>query len=535
MTQRTRRRLTVEFILIAALIGVMLGYWIPGVLATGADSFSFVDRLVDVHSQIARYYVNQPDEEKLTEGAINGMVDTLGDKYTLYFTAEELAGFETITTGTFSGIGAEIEQRDNHIAVVAPIEDSPAYKAGILCGDLILAVNGESLENVSTEEAVKKITGEEGTPVTLRIRRSGEADHDITIIRAKVKIATIRGIDRDAAGHWHYLLDAEHHIGYIRMTQFSEPTYDALVAAIGELKARGPINGLILDLRYNPGGLLDSAVKIGDLFLPSGVIVSTRGRASPERKWEAEKDGTLPDFPMIVLVNGGSASASEILAGALKYNNRAIILGERSVGKGSVQQIIPLDKGAGGIKLTTALYYMPNGQNIHRLPNAERWGVDPTDGFYVPMTFDQQKKMVEVRRDNNIHLPADGKVSPEWINEHLADPQLAAAMKSMIVKLGTGEFEKVGPGDANLFTHIARKDNLEREKIRLREGIGKIDEELAKEEKILETGTPGSNTPETASSKPEQSDPLGPPASAGGESPAPAIPAPQAQPQPAAP
>lgn len=510
MTQRTRRRLTVEFITLAVLIGVMLGYWIPGVLATGADSFSFVDRLVDVHSQVARYYVNQPDEEKLTEGAINGMIDTLDDRYTMYFTAEELASFETITTGIFSGIGAEIEQRDNHIGVVAPIEDSPAYKAGILSGDLILAVNGESLENVSTEEAVKKITGEEGTPVTLRIRRSGEADHDITIIRAKVKIATIRGIDRDPAGHWHYLLDAEHRIGYIRMTQFSEPTYDALVAAIDELKAQGPINGLILDLRYNPGGLLDSAVKIGDLFLPSGVIVSTKGRASPERKWEAEQDGTLPDFPMIVLVNGGSASASEILAGALKYNHRAIILGERSVGKGSVQQIIPLDKGAGGIKLTTALYYMPNGQNIHRLPNAERWGVDPTDGFYVPMTFDQQKKMVEVRRDNNIHLPADGKVSPEWINEHLADPQLAAAMKSMIVKLGTGEFEKVGPGDANLFTHIARKDNLEREKVRLREGISKIDEELAKEEKILETGKeppPPEVKAETASSKPEQSAP----------------------------
>jgi len=492
VTQRTRNRLTLEFVILAVLVGALLGWQIPDVLGRRLDAYNFFDPVVDIRAEILRNYVEEVDEKELLHGAINGMLEQLDDPYTVYFTAEQLQSFEKHTRGTFSGIGAEIDQRDGYIGIVSPLEDSPAFEAGIVAGDLILAVDGNSLEGVSTEEAVKRITGPEDTPVTLTVRHPDGTEEKITIVRQRIEIETVKGLARNEQQHWDYMLDPNSKVGYIRMTQFSQPTYDALTSAMDELQTRG-MRGLILDLRFNPGGLLDTAVDTADLFLDDGTIVSTRSRSDIERKWEAESDDTLSDFPMVVLVNEASASASEILAGALKYNDRAIVLGTRTVGKGSVQQIIPLDGGSGGVKLTTSLYYMPNGQNIHRHPDDERWGVDPSDGFYVALSSEELKAMLEARRNNDFPRPSTDpsvQVDPNWVRQHMADPQLAAALKTMQVKLGTGDWKKVGPSNTAILVHLSRRERLEKQRDQIMQRVHEIDDELEQIDRIIAEGDP---------------------------------------------
>ncbi len=497
MTQRTRNRLTVEFVILAVLIGALLGWRIPEVVGKRLDAYDFFNPIVDIRAEVLRSYVRDVDERELLHGAINGMLDQLDDPYTVYFTAEQLESFEVHTRGTFSGIGAEIDQRDDYIGIVSPLEDSPAFEAGLVAGDLLLAVNGESLEGVSTEEAVKMITGPEGTDVTLTIRRPDGTEQDITITRRRIEIETVKGLARDDQQHWDYMLDPATKIGYVRMTQFSQPTLEALTQAMDELKDQG-MAGLILDLRFNPGGLLDTAVNVADLFLEDGMIVSTRSRSDVEQKWEANKRSTLAAFPMVVLVNEASASASEILAGALKYNDRAIVLGTRTVGKGSVQQIIPLDGGAGGVKLTTSLYYMPNGQNIHRHPDSDRWGVDPSDGFYVALDTEQMRAMLEKRRNNGITRPSTDRsidVTPSWIEQQLADPQLAAALRTMQAKLAQGQWVPVGPGDATIMAQLSERERLTQHRRRLMQRVDEVDEELARVNQIIAGADPNTLPP----------------------------------------
>lgn len=487
MTRRMRRRLTAELLLLGVLAGVMLGYTIPEVLAKRGGAYSFVDPLVDIRKELLDHYIETPDDTALKRGAIEGMLETLNDPYTAYFPPEQLANFEKQTRGTFSGIGAEISKEGRFITIVSPLEDSPAFKAGLTAGDIILEVEGESIAGVSTQEAVDRITGPQGTPVKLKIRKPDGEEKVVSIVRDRIRIDTVKGLHRDNKGHWNYMLDPDQGVGYIRMTQFSAPTHEALADAIEELQEAG-LEALILDLRYNPGGLLDSAVRIADMFLDGGTIVSTRGRGGAEQKvWDAGKKGTLEAFPMVVLINEGSASASEILAGALKYNDRAIVLGTRSVGKGSVQQIVHLPGGDGGLKLTTSLYYMPNGQNIHRKPGAERWGVDPTNGYYVALSPTEQEDMLEARRENGVaESVTNGEaVSPEWIEQKMADPQLAAALTTVRAKLSSGRWKPVGPGEATLMTHLSERRALEERKRRYMERLGEINEELARVQKVI--------------------------------------------------
>jgi len=244
------------------------------------------------------------------------------------------------------------------------------------------------------------------------------------------------------------------------------------------------MKGMILDLRFNPGGLLSKAIEISDMFLEGGRIVSTKGRTSPERVWDAEKNGTVGDFPVVVVINEFSASASEIVSGALRDNDRAVVLGTRSFGKGSVQQVLGLRSGAGAVKLTTAYYYLPSGRNLHKRPGAEMWGVDPSDGFYVPMNADQIRKMNEVRRESDI-IRADGqngdvpdRVTPQWLREKRSDLQLAAALEAMLAKLETGEWKKVGGDNATLVAHVTEREMLEQQRKRGMEALAKIDERL---------------------------------------------------------
>lgn len=475
------QRLKIEFVIIAVLIGIFLGR-IPDTLALRSNAYDFFDTLVDVRSELVRNYVEEPDQTSMLEGALEGMIGTLKDPFTDYLSPEHLEQFDKQTRAQFSGIGAEIGTDQDQLQIVSPLEDSPAFEAGVMAGDIIMEIDGKSTEGMDATDAVKLITGPEGTEVKLKLRHlSGEIE-TLTITRRRIEIQTVKGFSREKDHHWNFMIQPEAKVGYIRLTQFSDPSAAALLDAINQLKAQG-LKGLILDLRYNPGGLLSQAIEISDMFLSSGRIVSTKGRNSPERVENATEARDVGDFPIVVLVNEFSASAAEILSGALKDNDRAIIVGTRSFGKGSVQQVMALESGKGAIKVTTAYYYLPSGRNIHRREGADTWGVDPNDGFYVPMTFEQEREMNKIRRDSDILRLNDGddtstQVTPEWLRDKRADPQLAAALQTLLAKLDTGKWEKVGKSNATLLTFLTEKTNLERRRELMQESIEAISKKI---------------------------------------------------------
>lgn len=307
----------------------------------------------EVLSIIEKNYVEPVKAETLLQGAINGMVKSL-DPHSSYMTAEMYKDLEVETRGSFGGIGTEITIHKDILTVVSPIEDTPAFNAGIKAGDQIILIDGKPTKDITIMEAVKRLRGPKDTKVTLSIMREGSQKlREITITRAIIKIISVK----------HKVLDGK--IGYIRLSSFQEKTGAELRKAIKAIQDQAsPLKGLILDLRNNPGGLLTQSVEVSDIFLKSGVIVSTRGRTKiMESKAVAKDQGNEPTCPMIVLVNEGSASAAEIVSGALQDNGRALILGTQTFGKGSVQTVIPLEGGA-ALKLTTAKYYTPKGRSI---------------------------------------------------------------------------------------------------------------------------------------------------------------------------
>ena len=303
---------------------------------------------------VQKDYVEETDVNGLIEGAIDGMLSTL-DPHSSYMPPDVYKEMQVETKGKFGGLGIELTVKDGTLTVVSPIEDTPAFRAGIEAGDQIVKIEGKSTKNMSLMDAVKKLRGKKGTEVTISIMREGfTQSKDFTITRDVIQIKSVKS----------KILNKR--IGYIRITQFQEQTTTEFRKALKEIEAKVPtLSGLILDLRNNPGGLLQQAVDISDEFLGSGLIVYTQGRSKAQKmEFKAHREETRHDYPIIVLVNAGTASGSEIVAGALQDHKRALILGTRTFGKGTVQTIIPLDNGA-GLRLTTAKYFTPNGRSIH--------------------------------------------------------------------------------------------------------------------------------------------------------------------------
>jgi carboxyl-terminal processing protease len=332
-------------------------------LAAASDTYRNLNLFGDVFEKIRTDYVERPDEERLVEAAINGMLNSL-DPHSSYMDAKSFRDMQVQTRGEFGGLGIEVTQEDGLIKVVTPIDDTPASRAGILSGDIITAIDNENVQGLSLNQAVDKMRGAPDTPVTLKILRGTSKDPmDIKLTRAVIQIKSVR----------------EHQegddIGYIRITQFNEQTFDGVRAAIQKFENDIPaakFKGFILDLRNNPGGLLDQSIAVVNCFLDRGEIVSTRGRNAEETmRYNAHPGDLSKGKPVVVLINGGSASASEIVAGALQDHKRATILGTRSFGKGSVQTIIPLGQNNGAVRLTTARYYTPSGRSI------QAKGIDP--------------------------------------------------------------------------------------------------------------------------------------------------------------
>lgn len=335
------------------------------------------------------------------------------DDFTSMIWPSDFREFEKHTRGDFIGVGIQIRNKynpdleDTEILVVSPLEDSPAYVAGIQANDVITAVNGDSLKGIAVTKAVTMITGPLGTTVNLTIRRMDdekgeEALLDFALKRQEIKIQSVKGFRRNPNDEqfWDFMLDAEMGIAYIRPTSFQENTIDDMRTALSEAKAKG-MRGLILDLRNNPGGLLKTAVEMSEMFLSDNDrIVSTKGRRSPEWSVEAEGEGLEKDIPLIVLINEGSASASEIVTGAIQDHHRGTIIGERSFGKFSVQNLIQLVRSEAHLKLTTARYYLPSGRSLHREESATEWGVQPD--IVIPLVPKEMAKIRFIQRDADV-------------------------------------------------------------------------------------------------------------------------------------
>ena len=325
--------------------------------ATGDKSelYQQLNLFGDVLERIRRDYVEPVDEKTLMENAINGMLAAL-DPHSSYMNPKTYKDMQVTTRGEFGGLGIEVTMENGVIKVVSPIDETPAAKAGIQSGDLIYALDGEPVQGLTLQEAVEKMRGKVGTPIKLSIRRASVKDPlDVTLMRDTIKVKSVR-----------FRLEGD--VGYVRVTSFTEQSTSGVLDAVEKIKkeAGTKLKGYVLDLRNNPGGLLDQAISMSDAFLDKGEIVSVKARKSEDvQRWNAKAGDVTGGLPIVVLVNGGSASASEIVAGALQDHRRAIILGTRSFGKGSVQTIMQVT-GGGAIRLTTALYFTPSGRSIQK-------------------------------------------------------------------------------------------------------------------------------------------------------------------------
>ncbi|HEB79056.1 MAG TPA: S41 family peptidase, partial [Rhodospirillales bacterium] len=317
-----------------------------------SDSFRLLNLFGDVFERVRADYVEEPTDKELIESAINGMLTAL-DPHSSYLTPKNFKEMQVQTRGEFGGLGIQVTMEEGLVKVISPIDDTPAFRAGIKSGDLVSHLDGAPVQGMNLSEAVEKMRGRVGSDIVLTILRKGSKPFDVTITRAIVKVASVRS-------------RIEGKIGYLRITSFNEQSNMGVKKAMGAfMKELGDdLKGIVLDLRNNPGGLLDQAVNISDAFLDKGEIVSTRSRdLDKTQRYNARPGDLAKGLPIVVLINGGSASASEIVAGALQDHRRAIILGAKSFGKGSVQTIIPLSGGA-AMRLTTARYYTPSGNSI---------------------------------------------------------------------------------------------------------------------------------------------------------------------------
>lgn len=318
-----------------------------------SETYRNLNLFGDVFERVRAQYVDEVEDKEMIETAINGMLTAL-DPHSAYLNEDSFAEMQVKTRGEFGGLGIEVTMENGYVKVVSPIDDTPAFRAGMKAGDFITHIDGEQVLGLTLSDAVDRMRGKVGTDISLTVRREGEAEPlEVVITRDIIRIQSVRS-------------RIEGNAGYIRVTTFNQNTEDGVEEAIEEIKDElgADLTGFVLDLRNNPGGLLDQAILTADLFLDRGEIVSTRGREERDTKRDNATPGDVADgLPIVVLINGGSASASEIVAGALQDHKRAIILGEKSFGKGSVQTVIPLP-GHGAMRLTTARYYTPSGRSI---------------------------------------------------------------------------------------------------------------------------------------------------------------------------
>ena len=363
------------------------------IAASNADTYKQLNLFGDVFDRVRADYVEDPDESKMIEADINGMLASL-DPHSSYMDAKHFEDMSVQTKGEFGGLGIEVTMENGVVKVVAPIDDTPAAKAGLMANDLITKIDGADIQGMTLNDAVDKMRGGVNTPITLTIQRKDQAAFDVKLIRDRIRVQSVKSS-----------LEGDD-IGYVRISSFTEQTQEGLEKAFNSMKAKmgDKAKGYIIDLRNNPGGLLDQAISVSDSFLDKGEVVSTRGRHAEEtQRFSAQKGDISDGKTVVILINGGSASASEIVAGALQDHKRATIIGTRSFGKGSVQTIIPLGT-QGALRLTTARYYTPAGRSI------QAKGIDADILIEQPLPPELQGKNVSTEGEASLrgHLTNEG-------------------------------------------------------------------------------------------------------------------------------
>jgi carboxyl-terminal processing protease len=386
------RKLLIAGAGVVTFLGIASAAW-----AANSDTYRQLNLFGDVFERVRSEYVEEVTDEELIRAAVEGMLQAL-DPHSSYMPPRDFKDMQVQTRGEFGGLGIEVTMENGLVKVVSPIDDTPASRAGILSGDMISHIDGEQVLGLTLSEAVERMRGPIDSEITITVLRESEpAPFDVHLVRNVVKIRSVR---------WR----REDDVGYVRITSFTEQTQDGLREGIAKLRHEigDRMKGLVLDLRNNPGGLLDQAISVSDSFLDKGEIVSTRGRRSDSaQRYNAELGDLTDGLPMVVLINGGSASAAEIVAGALQDHRRAVVLGTRSFGKGSVQTIIPLP-GNGAMRLTTARYYTPSGRSI------QATGIEPD--ITVERTLLEAVEDSDQRRESDLRgaldAPADGDAEP---------------------------------------------------------------------------------------------------------------------------
>jgi carboxyl-terminal processing protease len=436
------------WILVVALIALL--FWrMPQTIAGRDELFAAFRPMLDVRNTILKRSAEPVEDSKLSSAAaragIEAMIRELGDPYILYLDRETYPEFRKQTEGVFGGIGVDVLAVPEGLRVLSRIRGSPAARAGIRPGETIVTIDGLSAADLGLVDGVNRLSGPPGTPVRLEVRDHAGKDRPLRITRETIEINPIRGWSRRPDGSWRYWLDERNHIAYVRLVKFMPSAIRQLDAVVTPLVESG-MTGLILDLRENTGGLLRTAIDIADRFLDTGLIVSVRGPKTDAREWSAQHEDSYPPIRVVVLVNRTTASAAEIVAGALRDHRRAVVVGERTYGKGSVQELVPLEDGGTALKLTTGVYYLPSGRCLQKLRGAgpnDQWGVEPDR--VVKLDDAQRVRWLEAwylagaepdeeESDAATTRPADAATQPSADDialEHLlaVDPQLDEALK----------------------------------------------------------------------------------------------------------
>ncbi|MCA9121884.1 MAG: S41 family peptidase [Planctomycetaceae bacterium] len=411
-----------------------------------AERNRYATGVAEAMELVSEYYVEDVDSRTLFENAMTGMVSGL-DQYSAYIGPDSLAQMNASLDQEFGGVGVEVEKKepDQPLLVLSPLVGTPAYRAGIQAGDRVLAVDGERMIGMHLNDAVKLMRGKPGSEIVLTIDRDGHEDpFDVKIIREVITVDSVLGDTRRPDGSWDFHLEENPRIAYLRLTTFGQHTVDEVAKVLESTDERHGYEAIIIDLRGNAGGLLDAAVGMCDLFIDQGRIVSTNGRHGRLRSsYDATVEMAVPkDLPMVVLVNNFSASASEIVAACLQDHKRAIVVGERTWGKGTVQNILDLEGGHSALKLTTATYWRPSGKNIHRSKDAtdeEAWGVRPNEGYVVAIPEEMLESVYLKRRDRDRYQAPDAEAEDgnagEAEGETVDDPQLRRAINYLSGRL----------------------------------------------------------------------------------------------------
>ncbi len=396
--------------------------------------------LIEVDSLVRQRHVEAVEEQQLVNGAVRGMMLTL-DPYSGYIAPDELPAYRRRAAGEYVGIGLQLGMVDRQLSVIAPIEQSPAIEAGLQAGDAILAIDGAPTDGLGVADADRLLSGNPGSAVELTIRRAaGGEPETLRVTRAPVSVPSVKGCRRLEHGEWDYLVDPDSLIAYVRVSNFHDNTTEEFDRALDRIHGLGP-GGLVLDLRANPGGSLAAAVAMVDRFLSSGVIVATVTRHQAVDTYRARPEGTVPLWPMAVIIDGGSASASEIVAGSLQDHDRAVIVGTRSFGKGVVQNVVMLSRLPAAVCLTVAHYRLPNGRIIHKTPAnraTDEWGVIPDR--IVEIDSDEAAAIQEQRGlvDRTPFGPTTRASAQDHPPTILRDSQLSAALEEVRRMIASG-------------------------------------------------------------------------------------------------